>query len=87
MAKDGESFIDPVKFSVIVLPKQLEEKRKELEEKIKEWAEEQVENIEERVAKWIQEQIDKKINEKCNPAAGLLPIIMLIAFSKVRKPK
>lgn len=69
MAKNGESFAEQVKFSVIVLPKQLEEKRKELEEKIKEWAEEQVENIEERVARWIQEQIDKKINETCNPTA------------------
>jgi hypothetical protein len=85
MTKGEEAFNEPIKFSVIVLPKQLEEKRKELEEKVKEWSEEQIENIEELVIEWIQEQINETLKDICNPAAIVLPIAIAIVFSKSKK--
>ena len=85
MTKDGETFTDPIKFSVIVMPKQLEDKRRELEEKVEEWSEEQLENIEKLVTEWIQEQISKTVNEICNPAIVLLPLSIIVILSKRRK--
>ena len=86
LTRDGEAFTEPVKFSVIVIPKQLEEQRRELEEKVKEWSEEQLENIENLIVEWIQVQINKTVNEICNPAIGLLPLAIVIIASQSRKP-
>ena len=86
MAKNKETFGQPVKISVVVLPKQLEEKRKELEDKVKEWGEKQLENIEGLITEWIQEQINKTVertvDQICNPAIAMLPIAFAYIISK-----
>jgi hypothetical protein len=85
MTKDGETFTEPVQFSIIVMPKQFENKRRDLEEKVKDWSEEQFENIEKLVTEWIQEQISKTVNEICNPAIVMLPLSIIIILSNRRK--
>lgn len=85
MTKDGEAFSEPVKFSVIVLPKQLKDKRRELEDKVKEWSEEQLENVEKLVTEWIQHQINKTIHKICYPLTVILPLSIIIILHKHRK--
>jgi len=87
MSKDGELFTEPVKFSVIVIPKKLEEKKLELEEKVKEWSEEQIENIEKRVGEWIQDQISSSVNKICFSATFFLPFTVMLVVSKKSKKR
>lgn len=89
MFNNGEKFSQPIMVSVIVLPKQLEEKRKELEDKVTEWGEEQAENLEELITEWIQEQIKRTVERTadkiCNPTVAMLPIVMAFILSKRKK--
>ena len=48
-------------FSVVVLPEKMAEQKRELEEKIKEWTDQQMENIEQRVREWMQQQAQNLI--------------------------
>ena len=61
MSKAGQSFDEAVDFSVVVLPEKMAEQKRELEEKIKEWTDQQMENIEQRVREWMQQQAQNLI--------------------------
>lgn len=87
MTKEGENFSEPVKFSVIVIPERLESQRRELEEKVKEWTEQQVDNVEKLISEWIQEQISKTVTEICNPGILMLPLSMIFVMRIQRKQR
>lgn len=82
MTKDGDPFNETVKINVIVLPKQLEEQRRELEQQIQRWSQDQLENIEELVTQWIQDQVGDRLFNCYNPAFILLPLAVLMIVNK-----
>jgi len=84
MTKDGESFNEIVKINVIVLPKQLEEQRRDLEQQIQQWSSEQIENIEELVTLWIQDQVNERLFNCYNPAFIMFPLAVLMVVNKRR---
>ena len=85
LAKGDDKFGDKITVNVIVLPKQLSDKKKELEEQVKKWMDEQVENIQELILTWIQEQIKKSLEEAskrlCSSVA-ILPLIVVGIWSR-----
>ena len=67
---------EPIRVGVIVLPKQLEEKRAELQAQVREWVDQQVDDIEARILAWIQAQLDLLVRDTTRQLCGtpLLPI-------------
>ena len=90
LVKGEEEFGETMTVNAIVLPKQLADKKKELEEKVKQWVEEKGKNIEELVAAWIEEQVNKAIKEvpkRICPSAALLPLVAVGVWSASRRGK
>jgi hypothetical protein len=102
MACGGNMFSsEPVQFTVIVIPQQLEEKKAELEALIQEWTQEQlgnieilisqwiqeqIENIGQSILEWIQEQVNSLITGVCCPSTAMIPLgLLLAARSRVRR--
>lgn len=65
----------PIIINVIVLPQQLEDKKKELEEQVREWGRQQLDNIEQLVLDWIQERIREGFQKIC-PVGASLPLLV-----------
>jgi hypothetical protein len=82
MTKDGVPFDETVKINVIVLPKQLEEQRRELEQQIQQWSQEQLDNIEDLVTQWIKDQVNDSLFNCYNPAFIMLPLAVLVIVNK-----
>ena len=82
MTKDGVPFEEIVKINVIVLPKQLEEQRRELEQQLQQWSQEQLDNIEDLVTQWIKDQVNDSLFNCYNPAFILLPLAVLVIVNK-----
>ena len=82
MTKDGVPFDETVKINVIVLPKQLEEQRRELEQQLQQWSQEQLDNIEDLVTQWIKDQVNDSLFNCYNPAFIMLPLAVLVIVNK-----
>ena len=77
----------PILINVIVLPKELEDQKQELEAKVREWGRQQLDNIEQLVLDWIQQQIRKGFDKIC-PSAALLPgAVMAAGMVRLRRRK
>lgn len=66
----------PILINVIVIPPELESKQAELEAKLREWAQQQVNDLEKRIMDWIQSQVRQGIRTIC-PFGAALPGIMV----------
>lgn len=72
----------PIRVQVIVLPKQLEEKRAELQAKVRDWVDQKVQNIEAQILAWIQQQLDQAVKDTTRQLCGspLLPIFAVLGL-------
>jgi len=84
LSKDGQSFGEEVSFSVVVLPEELADKKRELEEKIRQWTEEQLENIEQLILQWIEEQVKKAMDQVCGLPFLAVPVFGVILARRRR---
>jgi hypothetical protein len=67
-----------LRFTVVVLPKALEEKRDELQQQIADWTAEQVDNIEALITAWIKEQIENAAQDARRQICGN-PVVIIFA--------
>jgi hypothetical protein len=90
LVQGEKEFGDTITINAIVLPKQLADKKKTLEEQVKKWTEEQVQNIERLVITWIKEQIDRTLQETSKqicPLTAALPLIVLSVWTRAGRRK
>jgi len=66
----------PILINVIVIPPELEDKKVELEGKIREWAQQQVDDMEQLILDWIEAQVKKGIDQIC-PFGAALPGVVI----------
>lgn len=93
MAKEEDTFGTTVTISVVVLPRELADKKAELEAKLREWAERTGEELEEAVRAWIEEQLERLVKEApreiwdevCGARAALLAVGALVVAYRRRK--
>jgi hypothetical protein len=79
IAYNGKNFANkPIVINVIVLPQELADKKNELENQVREWGRQQLENIEQLVLAWIQERVRQGFDKIC-PASSSLPIFVAAA--------
>ena len=84
LSKDEQSLGEEVSFSVVVLPEELADKKRELEEKIRQWTEEQLENIEQLILQWIEEQVKKAMDQVCGLPFLAVPVFGVILARRRR---
>lgn len=77
----------PININVIVIPPELEDKKVELEEQIREWAQQQVDDMEQRIMDWIQAQVRKGIEQICPFGAALPGVVVVGEVWKSRRRK
>lgn len=77
----------PININVIVIPPELEDKKVELEEQIREWAQQQVDDMEQRIMDWIQAQVRKGIEQICPFGAALPGVVVAGEVWKSRRRK
>lgn len=79
--------IDPLRVSIVVLPKQLGEKREELEGQVREWGAQKAKDVEARIMAWIQDQLDRLLENATQKICGspLLPVLSILALLAYRK--
>ncbi len=65
----------PIIINVIVLPHELADKKSELEEKVREWGRQQLQNMEQLVLEWIQDRVRQGFEKIC-PAGASLPLLV-----------
>jgi hypothetical protein len=76
-ASTGEDFEGGfLRVSVIVLPKELAEKRAELEAQVRQWVDQKVDDIEALILAWIQEQLDRIVRDATRQVCGS-PLVAL----------
>jgi hypothetical protein len=76
IARGSKNFSDrPILINVIVLPQELADKKTELENQVREWGRQQLENIEQLVLDWIQERVREGFDKIC-PASASLPLFV-----------
>ncbi len=68
----------PIIINVIVLPQELADKKSELEEQVREWGRQQLQNIEQLVLDWIQERVRQGFEKIC-PTSASLPLLVVAA--------
>jgi hypothetical protein len=101
MLRGGQSISDrPIQVNVIVIPKELESKKQELEAQVRDWARQKLENIEQLVLEWIRNQISQSADrfvdwiqnqiraalDRICPSAALLPGMLILAgFLRARR--
>ncbi len=79
IARGGRLFASkPIIINVIVLPQELADKKTELEEQVREWGRQQLENIEQLVLDWIQDRVREGFDKIC-PAGASLPLLVAAA--------
>lgn len=77
IARGSQKFNDkPILINAIVIPPELEDKKIELEGKIREWAQQQVEDMEQLILEWIEAQVRKGIDQIC-PFGAALPAVVI----------
>jgi|GEM_PF-1393168 len=103
MLRSNQSISDrPIQVNVIVIPKELETKKQELEAQVHDWARQKMENMKDMVLEWIQSQIRTGVDQIIEwirnqiltafdlicPAATLLPgIVILASYKRFRRPQ
>lgn len=90
MVHDGQAFEERVSINVIVIPKELADKKAELEQKVKEWLEEKETELKELIVQWIKEQTEKAarglLDKICGTSnAGLAIGVLLLAILRGRR--
>jgi len=77
MVRGSQPFSEkPILINVIVIPPELESKKAELEAKIREWAQQQVDDLEKRIMDWIQAQVRQGIRTICPLSTGLPGVVI-----------
>ena len=88
LARGTQVFSDkPVLINVIVIPPELEDKKAELEAKIREWARQQVDDMEQMIMDWIQAQVRRGIEQICPFGAALPGVVIAGEVWKARRKK
>lgn len=78
IVRGSQKFNDqPILINIIVIPPELEDKKVELEGKIREWAQQQVDDMEQMIVDWIEAQVRKGIDQIC-PFGAALPGVVII---------
>jgi hypothetical protein len=101
LSRGGEPFTgDDVSFTLIVIPKEMEDERRELETKISEWTEEQMSDLEalirewirqqgrnlgEKVSDWASDRIQDAFDQTCASVAGLIPLGLIVMVVRRRR--
>ncbi len=91
IARGGKHFASkPIVINVIVLPQELADKKTELENQVREWGRQQLDNVEQLVLAWIQERVRQGFDKIC-PASASLPLFVAAAgiwqFKRRKKGK
>ncbi len=80
----------PIIINVIVLPQELADKKTELENQVREWGRQQLENVKQLVLAWIQDRVRQGFDKIC-PASASLPLFVAAAgfwqFKRRKKAK
>jgi hypothetical protein len=88
IARGNQEFSDkPILIHVIVIPPELEDKKTELEGKIREWARQQVDDMEQMILDWIQDQVRQGIDKICPFGAALPGVVIAGEIWKSRRKK
>ena len=88
IARGNQEFSDkPILIHVIVIPPELEDKKTELEGKIREWARQQVDDMEQMILDWIQAQVKQGIDKICPFGAALPGVVIAGEIWKYRRKK
>jgi hypothetical protein len=88
LARGTQVFSDrPVLINIIVIPPELEDKKAELEAKIREWARQQVDDMEQMIMDWIQAQVRRGIEQICQFGAALPGAVIAGEVWKARRKK
>lgn len=88
LARGTQVFSDrPVLINIIVIPPELEDKKAELEAKIREWARQQVDDMEQMIMDWIQAQVRRGIEQICPFGAALPGAVIAGEVWKARRKK
>lgn len=77
----------PILINVIVIPPELADKQAELEAKLREWAQQQVDDLEKRIMDWIQSQVRQGIRTICPLSAALPGVVIAGGLWKVLRRK
>lgn len=101
LSRGGERFAgEDVTFTVIVIPKELEDQRRDLEAKISQWAEDQMNDLEglirewisqqgrnlgEKIADWASERIQEVFDKACASVAGVIPLGLIVIAARRRR--
>jgi hypothetical protein len=88
LEKQSAAFdMDPLRVSIVVLPKQLGEKRQELEGQVREWGAQKAKDVEALVLAWIQDRLDQLLENAAQKICGspLLPVLSILALLAYRK--
>ncbi|MEW6180529.1 MAG: hypothetical protein AB1522_11435 [Chloroflexota bacterium] len=67
----------PIVVNAVILPQELAARKQELEDQVREWARQKLENIEELILNWIESQVRRGFDRIC-PSAALLPAFALL---------
>lgn len=89
MKRGDQAFAsDPVKISMVVIPKQLEQKRQELQGQVRQWIDQRKQNVEDMILAWIKAQLDKVLTDASHKLCGgvVLPLlsVLVVLFLKRR---
>ncbi len=88
LARGTQAFSDkPILINVIVIPPELEDKKAELEAKIREWARQRVDDMEQMIMDWIQAQVRRGIEQICPFGAALPGAVIAGEVWKARRNK
>ncbi len=88
LARGTQIFSDkPILINVIAIPPELEDKKAELESKIREWARQQVDDMEQMIMDWIQAQVRRGLEQVCPFGAALPGVVIAGEVWKARRKK
>lgn len=67
----------PIVVNAVILPQELASRKQELEDQVRQWARQKLDNIEELILSWIESQVRRGFDRIC-PSAALLPALTLL---------
>jgi hypothetical protein len=101
LSRGGEHFAgEAVTFTLIVIPQELEDERRELEAKVRQWTAEQTGDLEvlirewirqqgrnlgEKIADWASDRIQDAFDQACASVAGLIPLGLIVILARRRE--
>lgn len=76
--RDGRNIsARPIVVNAVILPQELASRKQELEDQVRQWARQKLDNIEELILSWIESQVRRGFDRIC-PSAALLPALTLL---------